>query len=60
MVDNLREVGLKMQAVGCLLTIVFSIPLVLGALFGMPGLIVGVVISLVVLGSAIKSTIQKK
>lgn len=54
MVDKLRETGEKMQAIGCLMTIVFSVPLLLIILFGMPGFVVGVIISLVVLWSAIK------
>lgn len=54
MVDKLRETGEKMQAVGCLLTIVFSVPLFLAVLFGRPGFVVGVIISLVILWTAIK------
>lgn len=54
MVDKLREAGEKMQAIGCLLFIVFSVPLFLAILFGQAGLVVGVIISLVILGTSIK------
>jgi hypothetical protein len=52
--NNLREIGMKMQAIGCLFTILFSIPLLLAMVFGAKGLYVGVVISVVSLVSVIR------
>lgn len=53
---KLEETGKKIQKIGCLLTLAVTVPIVLTALFGVPGLIIGVFIALI----AIVGMLSKK
>lgn len=47
MEDKFKKAGNKMQAIGCLLTIVLTIPIILTFIFGPTGLVIGLVIGLI-------------
>ncbi|HHW07274.1 MAG TPA: hypothetical protein GXX34_07060 [Clostridia bacterium] len=48
-VERMREAGEKMTAIGCLMFIVFTVPLLMAVTFGKWGFWAGVVIGLVLL-----------
>jgi hypothetical protein len=61
---KLEEVGEKLQKIGCLLTLMFTVPIVLTLFFGIPGLIIGIIIAIIgiagVLGKKKEKDINKK
>jgi len=44
---KLEETGKKLQNIGCLLTLMFTVPIVLTIFLGIPGLIVGIIIAII-------------
>lgn len=49
--EQFDKVGKNMSALGIKLTLMFTVPILLTIFFGIPGLIIGIVIALAVLGS---------
>lgn len=49
--DKFDKVGKSMSKLGRKLTLMFTVPILLTIFFGIPGLIIGIVIAIVVLGS---------
>ena len=55
-----EEIGKKIQNLGCLLTSIFTIPLIGALLFGIVGLIVGAIIGMVIIAGMIGNTKSKE
>jgi len=55
--DKIKQVGTKMQKLGCFLTLVLTIPIVLTLFLGVPGLIIGGIIAIIAIISFLS---QKK
>lgn len=49
--EKLDKAGKSMSKLGGKLTLMFTVPILLTLFFGVPGLIIGIVIALAVLGS---------
>ncbi len=52
--EKLDNIGKKMQKAGCALTFVFTIPILLAIFFGIPGLIIGIVIAMIAVPAVLK------
>jgi len=44
---KLEETGKKLQNIGCILTLMFTVPIVLTIFLGIPGLIIGIIIAII-------------
>ena len=44
---KLEETGKKLEKIGCFLTLVLTVPIVLTIFFGIPGLAIGIIIALI-------------
>jgi len=44
---KLKQTGEKMQQIGCILTLLFTVPIILLIFLGVPGLIVGILIAII-------------
>jgi len=53
---KIEETGKKLQKIGCLLTLAVTVPIVLTAFLGIPGLVIGIFIALI----AVVSMLRKK
>jgi len=45
--ENLKQVGKKIEQLGCILTLIFTVPIVLLLFLGAPGLIIGIIIAII-------------
>lgn len=47
--EKVQDLGNRMQRVGCLLTLLVSVPIILTIILGIPGLIIGGILAILVM-----------
>jgi uncharacterized membrane protein len=57
---KMQDVGNKMEKLGKKLTLLFTLPIILLFIFGIPGLIIGIVIAVIGIGSMNKKSKQEE
>lgn len=58
--ENMKKTGKKMEKLGCLLTLVITIPIILTVIMGPWGTAIGVIIAILAVVGAVKGNKENK